>query len=406
MQGKHQLQAKWKELDALQNKHKDIQDNIQVQIQEVREKLEIAEKAEEEDLMTQEKSIQERRKARKKVEEATQKLFEMESRLTRSDSNSSSDQVNDLKDWSTNEEVREMQEARKILMELLNNHQVALLKASQLVTETKTKLENHLKNEAMLMGPLKDKIQELETELEPITKQEAQLEATCQALDHEIKEKKKVLYKQRKRINLLEKQHAQSAGPDSRAGLSAEELDDLEKEREAELELIHREKAVLTEMEEKFRKEQQAAENKIGLESQDLETRKLKITTCLEAERSKLAELQKVHDETREFIEAELAGRKEMLKRVKEKVIKDKKELAKLDMKQQQTAAEAAEELFMMAEVLEKELTESGKKEELAKIKDHRKKLQELDRQLRLAERRERLALDGSTPDGQQCVIL
>jgi len=119
-----------------------------------------------------------------------------------------------------------------------------------------------------------------------------------------------------------------------------------------------------------------------------------------------------VHDETKEFIEAELNGRKEILKLSKEKVMKDKKELAKLDMKQQKTASKAAEELFMMAEVLEKELSDSGKKEELAKIKDHRRKLQELDRQLRLAERKERFAAnssggaDGTANPDEQCVIL
>ena len=94
------------------------------------------------------------------------------------------------------------------------------------------------------------------------------------------------------------------------------------------------------------------------------------------------------------------------MKLSKEKVVKDKRELAKLDMKQQQTATKAAEELFMLAEVLEKELAESGKKEELAKIKDHRKKLQELDRQLRLAERRERIAGEEGPDGNQQCAIL
>ena len=130
----------------------------------------------------------------------------------------------------------------------------------------------------------------------------------------------------------------------------------------------------------------------------------MQVTMLLNAEKKKLIELLSVHQETTVFIEAELEARKEMLQRVKEKVVNDKKELAKLDMKKQATAEKAAEELFAMAEMLEKDLSDKGKKEELAKIRDHRKKLQDLDRQLRLAERREKFgSKDGE--DGN-CVVL
>lgn len=189
-------------------------------------------------------------------------------------------------------------------------------------------------------------------------------------------------------------------------GLTFEEIEEIDHDREAELELILREKAILHDMEEKYRKEQKQNELTIGEQYQKLEATKETIQRDLETERKKLSELVSVHEETREYIEAELNGRKEILKLSKEKVVKDKRELAKLDMKQQQTATKAAEELFMLAEVLEKELAESGKKEELAKIKDHRKKLQELDRQLRLAERRERIAGEEGPDGNQQCTIL
>ena len=124
----------------------------------------------------------------------------------------------------------------------------------------------------------------------------------------------------------------------------------------------------------------------------------------LNAEKRKLEELVSVHRETTVFIEAELEARTGMLDRVKEKVVKDKKELAKLDMKKEASANKAAEELFAMVEMLEKDLSDKGKKEELAKIRDHRKKLQDLDRQLRIAEKREKFA----TKDGEDanCVIL
>ena len=402
MQGKMELQRQWKVLETLQAKHKKTQEDLQIKIREVRAQLEQAELAEEEELMTQEKSILERRQARKKVEEATQKLFEMESRMTRADSISDN---KDLMDWQNKEEVREMQEQRKILMELLSKHQVALVKASQLVTETTTKLESHLENEASVINPIKEHIAQYEKELEPLIKMENEIDKQRQEMEKEITEKKKVLYKQRKRINLLEKQHAQGSGTEGRDGLTPEEIEEIENERAAELQLIHREKTVLHEMEEKYKEEQKSAENKLNEALKDLDIKKSKVNDALTAERKKLSELTAVHEETREFIEAELNGRKEILKLTKEKVVKDKKELAKLDMKQQQTATKAAEELFMMAEVLEKELAESGKKEELSKIKDHRKKLQELDRQLRLAERRERFAGDVG-PDGQQCTIL
>lgn len=412
MEGKSALQKQWKLLEALQSKHKKKQEEIQCKIREIRSQLEKAEVAEEEELIIQEKSIVERRQARKKVEEATQKLLEMESKskLARTDSVR---QSQELLEWQNKEEVREMQEERKILMELLSKHQVALVKASQLVTETKTKFESHIENETTIIGPIREQVAAYERDLELLKKSEEQLEKQCQELDKESKERKKVLYKQRKRINLLEKQHAQGSGQESRDGLIGEELDEFMREREAELELIMREKEVLHEMEEKYRKEMTHSEMEIGSKCQDLERKKSEAIEKLDAERKKLSELMAVHDETKEYIEAELNGRKEILKLSKEKVVKDKKELAKLDMKQQKTATKAAEELFMMAEVLEKELAESGKKEELAKIKDHRRKLQELDRQLRLAERKERFAGAGAMggdptigPDGQQCVIL
>ena len=403
MQGKSELQKQWKFLEKLQSKHKKTQEDIQKKIREVRDQLDKAEVSEEEELMSQEKSILERRKARKKVEEATQKLMEMESRLSRSDSISNSE---DLMEWQSKEEIREMHEQRKILMELLSKHQVALVKASQLVSETKTKLESHLENESLLMAPVREHIAVAEKGLEPLLKLGTQLEKQCQEYEKEAKEKKKILYKQRKRINLLEKQHAQSSGVEGREGLTVEENDELDREREAELDLIHREKAVLHDMEQKFRKEQKQAEIVIGEKYQDLESKKMTINIGLEVERKKLAELTAVHAETKEYIEAELNGRREILKLSKDKVVKDKRELAKLDMKQQQTATQAAEELFMMAEVLEKELADSGKKEELKKIRDHRKKLQELDRQLRVAERRERFSGDVGPDGAQQCVVL
>lgn len=79
-----------------------------------------------------------------------------------------------------------------------------------------------------------------------------------------MKERKKVLYKQRKRINLLEKQLAQSTGPDEKKGLNAEELEDFENDRQAEWNLIHREKGLLADMEEKFRHAQEQAELQVG----------------------------------------------------------------------------------------------------------------------------------------------
>lgn len=409
MEGKTALQKQWKLLEALQSKHKKKQEEVQCKIREIRGQLEKAEEAEEEELMSQEKSIAERRQARKKVEEATQKLMEMESKTTKLTRSNSMRHNQDLMEWQNNEEVREMQEERKILMELLSKHQVALVKASQLVTETKTKFESHIENETTIIGPVREQVAAYERDSDALKKAEEQLERQCQELDRESKERKKVLYKQRKRINLLEKQHAQGSGQESREGLTGDDLEEFMREREAELELIMREKELLHEMEDKYRKEMTQSEMEIGASCQGLERKKSAVIEKLEKERKKLSELMAVHDETREFIEAELNGRKQILKLSKEKVVKDKKELARLDMKQQKTASNAAEELFRMAEVLEKELEDSGKKEELAKIKGHRRKLQELDRQLRLAERKERFTGGGDPalgPDGQQCVIL
>ena len=134
----------------------------------------------------------------------------------------------------------------------------------------------------------------------------------------------------------------------------------------------------------------------------------MQITMALNEEKKKLEDLLSVHKETTVFIEAELEARASMLERVKEKVVNDKKELAKLDMKKQasadKAAEEAAQELFAKVELLERDLSEEGKKEELEKIRESRRRLQELDRQLRLAERREKF----TTKDGEDanCIIL
>ena len=82
-----------------------------------------------------------------------------------------------------------------------------------------------------------------------------------------MKERKKVLYKQRKRINLLEKQLAQSSGPEEKSGLNPEELEDYENDRQAEWDLIRREKGLLADMEEKFRQAQEQAELQVGKRS-------------------------------------------------------------------------------------------------------------------------------------------
>ena len=107
------------------------------------------------------------------MEEATKKLLEMESKLGKFDAKIV--ESKDLVDWQNGEEARELTEQRKIQMELLSKHQVALLKASQLVTETKTKLESHIENEAVLVDPIKENIAKYEKELEPVTALEVQL---------------------------------------------------------------------------------------------------------------------------------------------------------------------------------------------------------------------------------------
>ena len=76
-----------------------------------------------------------------------------------------------------------------------------------------------------------------------------------------------MLYKQRKRINLLEKQLAQSSGPEEKSGLNPEELEDYENDRQAEWDLIRREKGLLADMEEKFRQAQEQAELQVGKRS-------------------------------------------------------------------------------------------------------------------------------------------
>ena len=71
--------------------------------------------------MSQEQTVLERRQARKKVEEATQKLVEMESKMKRV--NSITDNK-DLLDCKNKEDVEDLTEKRKIFMELLGKHQV------------------------------------------------------------------------------------------------------------------------------------------------------------------------------------------------------------------------------------------------------------------------------------------
>ena len=86
----------------------------------------------------------------------------------------------------------------------------------------------------------------------------------CENIDKDMKERKKVVYKQRKRIILLEKQFAQSSGPEGKSGLDAEELEDFENDRQAEWALIRKEKLLLADMEEKYRQAQEQAELQVG----------------------------------------------------------------------------------------------------------------------------------------------
>ena len=79
-----------------------------------------------------------------------------------------------------------------------------------------------------------------------------------------MRERKKVLYKQRKRINLLEKQFVQSSGPEEKGALNTEELEDYESDRQADWDLIRKEKERLSDLEEKFRQAQEQAELEVG----------------------------------------------------------------------------------------------------------------------------------------------
>ena len=123
----------------------------------------------------------------------------------------------------------------------------------------------------------------------------------------------------------------------------------------------------------------------------------MQITVALNQEKKKLEELRTVHRETTVFIEAELEARTSMLDRVKEKVINDQKELAKLDMKKQAFGNKRVEELIAIVNSLEddvgSDMSDEGRKEALGKILDSKRRLQELDRQRKLA-------------DGANCIIL
>ena len=99
---------------------------------------------------------------------------------------------------------------RKILNELHGKHQSALAKATQMVTETKTKLEKHLENEKLILVPLRCKVESLvRSELGPLIESEQDIERRCEDVDKESRERKKMIYKQRRRIALLERQHNQ-----------------------------------------------------------------------------------------------------------------------------------------------------------------------------------------------------
>ena len=312
----------------------------------------------------------------------------------------------ELLEFETREEIKDIREERKILTELLHKHQTALQKATLMVTETKTKLEKHLESEKLILLPVREKVEGLvRNELGPLIDYEQEIEKKCEDVDREGRERKKLIYKQRRRIALLERQHNQALQQAEKETLSEEELEELENEREAERSLIRKEKVRLLELEKKHKEQQEVAELTIGEAVQDLEKRKSSVNQLLEAERRKLADLEAVHKETLEHVEQELEQRSEILHRVKDKVQKDKRQLAKLDVRQQRCAAKAAEELFLMADLLEKEMSDKGKTDELIRIKEQRKKLQELDKQLRMAEKREKNSR-GDDAENPQCILL
>lgn len=404
--GKSAIEGEWRRLEEVQAKHKRAQEQSYAKIRDVREMLENAEEVEEASLIEKEKMIMERRAARMKVEEARRRLEELEnedkeSELTEADFT----KKKELLEFETREEIKDIREERKIINELLNKHQTALQKATLMVTETKTKLEKHLESEKLILMPLREKVESLvRNELGPLIEYEQEIEKRCEDVDREGRERKKLIYKQRRRIALLERQHSQALQQAEKETLNEEELEELENEREAERSLIRKEKVRLLELEKKHKEQQEVAELTIGEAVQELEKRKGTVNQLLETERRKLADLEAVHKETLEHVEQELEQRSEILHRVKDKVQKDKRQLAKLDVRQQRCAAKAAEELFLMADLLEKEMSDKGKTDELLRIKEQRKKLQELDKQLRMAEKRERTSRDDQ--ENQQCTLL
>ncbi|XP_068717319.1 kinesin-like protein KIF16B [Montipora capricornis] len=405
--GKSAIEGEWRRLEEVQAKHKRAQEQACVKLKDVREMLESAEEMEEASLIEKEKMIMERRAARMKVEEARRRLEELENEdkdveLTEEDFT----KKKELLECETREEIKDIREERKILSELLNKHQSALQKATLMVTETKTKLEKHLEGEKVILMPLREKVESLvRNELGPLIDYEQEIEKRCEDVDREGRERKKLIYKQRRRIALLERQHSQALQQAEKETLNEEELEELENEREAERSLIRKEKVRLLELEKKHKEQQEVAELTIGEAVQELEKRKASVNQMLDAERRKLSDLEAVHKETLEHVEQELEQRSEILHRVKDKVQKDKRQLAKLDVRQQRCAAKAAEELFVMADLLEKEMSDKGKTDELNRIKEQRKKLQELDKQLRMAEKREKRS-GGDDEQNQQCVLL
>lgn len=342
------------------------------------------------------------------MEEARRQIEELESESRTLDLGEADfNKKKEILEGEAKEEIKDIREEKKILLELLSKHQVALSKASQMVTETKVKLENCLEHERITVQPQRERVELLvRNELGPLIEMEGNVERRCEDLDRDNRERKKSIYKQRRRIALLERQHNQALQQAEKETLNKEELEELENEREAEKSLIRKEKLRLLDMEKKHKEQQEMAELTIGEAVEELEKRKARVNAVLTQERSKLGEMESVHKETLDFIERELEERSGILQRVKEKVSKDKKTLAKLDARQQRVAAKAAEELFMMAEVLEKEMTAKGKFDELAKIKEHRKRLQDLDKQLKMAERKEKNARLGVGDDANQCVLL
>ncbi|XP_068717325.1 kinesin-like protein KIF16B [Montipora capricornis] len=390
-----------KERKALEEKWKTESEKIQIQRQELKEKqreyekhFNALEESRREAMLEIEEFELEKSLALEEVQRGQRKLEQLKSERETALHVANNDiaKRREVLELEFLEEKKELEEERAYLEERIHGCEALMDISADNLAEKHNSLEIRTREENAKIANAKQELREMEKNLNQ-TKQVAEEEMARKKQEYEVKAEKQreevehcreLLQARTQELNKLTKRLESCVN---------EERLQIAKEVEVLTENVNVEKSRLGSLEEAENTTAENFEKEMEADMILLNERKQSQRQALELERLNLEALEDFKRQNLEAEESEFKEAQEQYNRAKMLLIDSKRNLSDLDQRQSKFSTKVEEELLGLSKVLEGELLEQGKRDDMFQLREHRISLKEIDVEgkLKVTEKQETL---------------